>query len=113
MRRTSETTRSIDIVRTSPVQRRIGAEDTQERTSARCVDSHFAFRFAGVLLVDAAVVVEVEIDALVIERRDVIEILDERMLRDLVLRQAIARDPGFMRADHIPRIFGVQKVAQG
>ena len=46
------------------------AEIALERTAARGVDRHLALRPAGVLLVDAAVVVEVEIDAAVIQRRD-------------------------------------------
>ena len=64
------------------------------------------------LLVDTAVVVEVEIDAFVVERRNVIEIFDERVLRNLVLCQLVARDPGSMRADDLPGIVGVQKVTQ-
>jgi hypothetical protein len=77
------------------------------------VDRHLALRLSRVLLVDTAVVIEVEIDALVIERRDIIEIFDERVLRDFVLRQLVACDPGSMRADDLPGIVGVQELAQG
>ncbi len=68
------------------MQRRIGTKDAQERTAARGVNRHFPLWLTGILLVDAAVVVEVEIDAFVIERRNVIEVFDKGMLRNLIRR---------------------------
>ncbi len=76
------------------------------------MNGHFPLRLAGVLLVDAAVIVVIEIDAPVVERRNVVEIFNERVLRHLIRSQLFARDPGLVRADDVPRIFGVDQVAQ-